>query len=217
MNGLPDFVIALQRRLGMDLPGELARKPLSPPHRPMLSDAQIAERNPFTASVLFVLYPDYNGVHPSLVLIERSKGGGVHSGQIALPGGRQEPGESLLDTALREAQEEIGVDPQSIHVLGQLSRLYVPPSNFLVNPFVGWVMQKPELEPNPQEVSRLISLNLGAFLNKQATVRSRVSGTNGPQFDVPAFQIDEHLIWGATAMMLSELLYIYSEALLDVG
>ncbi|MFM9007268.1 MAG: NUDIX hydrolase [Bacteroidota bacterium] len=212
MSELPDFVIALQKRLMLDLPGERARSPLSPPHRPMLDDAEIAQRNPFIASVLVLLHPDPCDVHPALVLIERSKGGGVHSGQIALPGGKQEAGESSLETALREAQEEIGVNPHAVHVLGQLSRLYVPPSNFLVFPFVGWMMQKPELEPNPQEVSRMFSLNLGAFLQQDAVVRSRVSGANGHQFDVPAFQIDEHLIWGATAMMLAELLEVYSDA-----
>jgi 8-oxo-dGTP pyrophosphatase MutT (NUDIX family) len=217
MSGLPDFVVALQRRLGLNLPGELARGPLSPPHRPILDDVQIAKRNPFKAAVLVLLYPEPSGVHPSIALIERSMGGGVHSGQIALPGGKQESGESILGTALREAQEEIGVDPTTIHVLGELTRLYVPPSNFLVNPFVGWVTQKPDFNPNPEEVSRMISLNLGAFLGEHAVVRSRVSGLNGHQFDVPAFQIDDHLIWGATAMMLAELLHIYGETRLEVG
>ena len=126
-----------------------------------------------------------------------------HKGQISLPGGSQENGESLCQTALRETQEEVGVDMAAVEVIGQLSRLYVPPSNFCIQPFVGYVAQRPDFRIEAVEVAELIETPLQALLDP-ATVRVEDWKLYGGIWPIPFYQFGPHKVWGATAMILSE-------------
>ena len=155
-------------------------------------------------AVLALFYPKGSRTHIALIL--RPTYSGVHSGQVGLPGGGYEAlDEDLMQTALREAYEEIGVPPHSVHILGQLSPLYVFASNYLVQPFVGWVPTRPNFRIDPYEVARLIEADLEQLLDpanrveEEWTLRDRTA-------TVPFYQIDGETIWGATAMILSELL-----------
>jgi 8-oxo-dGTP pyrophosphatase MutT (NUDIX family) len=139
-------------------------------------------------------------------LILRPTYPGVHSGQIGLPGGGQEPVDrDLIDTALRETYEEVGVHKSQYTVLGQLTPLYVSASNYIVQPSVAWIDYRPEFHIDPYEVAELIEAPLRTLLDP-ATRRVEPWTLRGRAVEVPYFAVGEHFVWGATAMMLSELL-----------
>jgi len=120
------------------------------------------------SSVLILLFPAGKIGEASLVLILRPRYDGVHSGQIALPGGRFESSDGdLLNTALREAREEIGIDPGKVRIIGQLTELYIPPSNYLVAPFIGFVTDEPSFEPDLLEVEEIIVIRLSDLIEKR--------------------------------------------------
>lgn len=124
-----------------------------------------------------------------------------HAGQVALPGGRHEPGETPLETALRETWEEIGITADKIEIMGSLSELFVDVSGFLIHPFVGWLEEKPIFKTNPAEVEKTILFPLLKFMNNlEETELETVSG----KLKVPCFHFEGEIIWGATAMILSE-------------
>lgn len=156
------------------------------------------------SGVLILLYPWRGQVWLPLIL--RATYNGVHSGQVGLPGGRQEAGDAdLIQTALRETFEEIGVPAERIHVLGQLSTLYIERSNNLVLPVVGWTAARPDFHPDPHEVARLIEAPLADFADP-ANRRTEVWDLADRRATVPIFGVQNQVIWGATAMILSELL-----------
>jgi len=140
-------------------------------------------------------------------LTDHLNGGCIYAdffkGQISLPGGSQENGESLCQTALREAQEEVGVDITAVEVIGQLSRLYVPPSNFCIQPFVGYVAQRPDFQIEAVEVAELIEAPLDALLDP-ATTCVEDWEIRGGVWPIPFYQFGPHKVWGATAMILAE-------------
>lgn len=154
------------------------------------------------ASVLALLHPTSDG--PAVVLIERPSHLKKHPGQIAFPGGRREEGESRLEAALRETTEEIGVAATSVDVLGALTPLFIPPSNFCVYPYVGWISDLPPMVLDPGEVASAFSHPLAQFVDgPRELVELRALGRA-----VPAWRINGHTVWGATAMMLSELVAV---------
>ncbi|MGB3779869.1 MAG: CoA pyrophosphatase [Tunicatimonas sp.] len=158
------------------------------------------------AAVLMLLYPHNGQIY--LPLIVRPVYPGVHSGQIALPGGKVEPEDaSLVATALRETEEEIGVRVPEAQVLGELSELYIPPSNMRVTPVVAYVQKQPTYTPDLREVVQVLDFSLEAFADPEnQTVVSVAAGKT--ILDAPGFVIEERIIWGATAMMMSELLEV---------
>ena len=199
-----DFVAKLGTELSRPLPGRDAQYLMAP--RPRSGAAgrydQPAE-NARQGSVLALFYP--HNSQTRLPLILRPTYSGVHSGQVGLPGGgHEEIDRDLAATALREAYEEIGVHPKAVNILGHLSPLYVYASNYLVHPVVGWTAARPDFRIDPYEVARLIEANLGDFFDPNNRVeeewqlRDRVAS-------VPFYRIDGEAIWGATAMILSEL------------
>ena len=154
--------------------------------------------------VLALFYPQ--GDRLNLPLILRPTYTGVHSGQVGFPGGGFDPIDyDLTATALREAYEEVGVHSAEVTVLGHLTPLYVFVSNYLVLPTVAWVDYRPEFRPDPYEVAQLIETPLLDLLD-EANRRSETWDFRGRSSEVPFFAIQGHTIWGATAMMLSELL-----------
>jgi len=124
-----------------------------------------------------------------------------HAGQIALPGGRIEKGETALETALRETSEEIGISSDQIEILGSLSELYVQVSRFQIHPFVGWLDKKPNFEINKNEVEKTISFPVKLIENSFEEVELN---TFSGKLKVPCVQFEGEILWGATAMILSE-------------
>jgi 8-oxo-dGTP pyrophosphatase MutT (NUDIX family) len=197
----------IRQTLTGPLPGRVGQSQMAPEPLP----GQVNRWEPVTgcreAGVLLLLYPHDTGGGSELhiVLIRRPEYSGVHSGQISLPGGRREGRESLQETALRETREEIGVKPDTVEMLGQLSLLYTPVSNFCIYPFVAFSLTRPAFQPDPGEVAGLLEPPLSWLLNPAAR---RAEQWNFPQGArrVPFFDVFGLKVWGATAMILSEFL-----------
>lgn len=199
------FIIEVEEKLKQPLPGEKAQLLLEPSSRrkyPPLLDPGTARQS----SVLLLFFPDND--EPNLVFIQRNEYDGVHSGQVAFPGGGWEPDDlSLENTALRETHEEIGIQPEMVRLIGRLSQLYIPPSNFLVHPFVGYINETPCFRPDPMEVSEVFAVKMGMFLHA-STRQEREINIRDFKLKVPCFFVKEKVIWGATSMILSELIEV---------
>jgi len=152
-------------------------------------------------AVLALLYEKDGETH--ILFAKRPMTMRNHPGQIAFPGGRQDEGETMAETALRETEEEVGIPPRLIEILDTLHPTYIPPSNFFVQPYVGWHEGEPELTAAPDEVEQILQIPLRRFTEPMCKREISV-GKNG-RFVVPAFCIDQHEIWGATAVILNEL------------
>ena len=205
MNTLFDrFLTLLQHDLQQPLPGQAAQFNMAPRPRTGAEMDETGHPDARQSSVLLLFYPYEETVYFPLIL--RPTYPGVHSDQVGLPGGGYEAQDSdLIETALREAQEEIGVDPAQVSVLGQLSKLYIRPSNNLVLPVVGWSAERPTFRPDPHEVALLIEASLLEFLDP-ANLRTEVWEFQNRKASVPLFGIQNQVVWGATAMILGELL-----------
>lgn len=159
---------------------------------------------PKKAAVMMLFYPKAS--ETNLVLIVRNSYPGVHSSQIAFPGGKVESYDlTMADTALRETEEEIGIDKSSIEIIKEFTEIYIPPSNFLVAPFLGICHSEPSFVLQEDEVAGIIELPLPFFLDDKNVVTRKLSTSYAENIDVPAFLVNEHIVWGATAMMMSEL------------
>jgi 8-oxo-dGTP pyrophosphatase MutT (NUDIX family) len=177
-----------------------------------LKDKLYAENEPKNAAVLMLVYPKNEMAH--LALIVRNTYPGVHSSQIGFPGGKEELEDGTLEfTALRETEEEVGVQMKKVTIIRQCSEIYIPPSNFLVTPFLGFSDESLQFTPNPAEVKRVIELPIHHLLNDETIVQTKMTTSYATDIDVPAFQVENFLIWGATAMMLSELKELFKNAL----
>ena len=200
----------LRSRLALPLPGLDAQARMAPMARVDEMKKRTIPENARKSAVLILFYPGKGGVQ--FPLIKRNVYKGVHSGQISLPGGTWEEADGdLLYTALREANEEVGVASDDVEILGPLSQLYIPPSNFMVQPYVGISRRRPDFVPNPAEVAQLIEAPLSHFRDSRYAVQSKIKHSTGAMFDVPSFNIFGHVVWGATAMMLSELTFLLDE------
>lgn len=154
------------------------------------------------AAVMLLMFPDAEG-QTQTVLTRRRDTLKHHPGQISLPGGRQEPGEPLAETAVREVEEEIGVAREQIQILGELNPLYVPPSDFTITPFVGWVDDEPTFRLQASEVAELIQVPIGHFCDPATRQFSAVDNDTQDR-EVPWFSSGGRQIWGATAIILDD-------------
>ena len=205
------FNIQLKERLSLTLPGIAAQAHMAPPQRFPKNHTQVYKPNINTriGCVLILLYPDQGQVH--FPLIVRPEYEGVHSGQVALPGGKKdEEDEDFIATALRETSEEIGVDVERTNVLGRLSELYIPPSNFIVHPIVAAISEKPTFRPDEREVAKMITVDLMS-LRGDAKREVKEVQWKGQTVNLPFYNIDNQTVWGATAMILGEFLTIIDE------
>ena len=176
-----------------------------------LRNSSFGDKKPRMAAVMMLFYPKNNSTH--LVLIVRNSYEGVHSAQIAFPGGKCEfEDENFACTALRETHEEIGIRPDKIEILKPFTELYIPPSNFLVTPYLGFSTEDLEFTPNPDEVKRVLELPIHQLLNDEIIVQTKMTTSYATNIDVPAFQVEKYVVWGATAMMLSELKELFKNA-----
>ena len=198
------FVYDLKESLSGELPGLSSQLKMVPEARRREIEGRRSAGDAQKAAVLICLYPDGDG-EIKLVLIRRNEYDGVHSGQISFPGGRYEEGDNnLMHTALREAHEETNIRMDEVEVLGNISPVYIPPSNFYVEVVVAWAKQKPKLKPDPSEVAEILNIPLKAFLDPGNIKQKDIPHRQFNIIDVPCFYIQGHIIWGATAMMLAE-------------
>ncbi|MEK9516995.1 MAG: CoA pyrophosphatase [Flavobacteriaceae bacterium] len=198
------FINLLTNLREINLPGRVAHSLLAPPQRmSQLRSIQNTSIKLKKAAVLLLLYPNAEG-KVSFVLTRRKVYKGVHSGQISFPGGKPEPSDDdLWATALRETHEEVGVSSDQVKYLRLLTELYVPPSDFLIIPFVGYSEETCVFKPDPTEVDAILEIPLQGLISKKPMMKKQDTSSCG-SVKVPTYVFDHHQVWGATAMILSE-------------
>lgn len=208
-----DFLEYVPKLVEVALPASDAHYKMAPPERiEILKNLEKESKNPKFAAVMMLFYPKKGRTH--LVLIVRNSYEGVHSAQIAFPGGKYESkDETFENTALRETHEEIGIHPDIIDIVRSFTHLYIPPSNFMVYPFLGICREEIIFIPDAVEVANIIELPLSDFLSDEIIVNTEMSTSYAENSIMPAFKINEHIVWGATAMILSELKEVLKKAL----
>ncbi|WP_417289584.1 NUDIX hydrolase [Corallibacter sp.] len=201
-----DFLKYTSKVKNIPLPAEASQFKMSPPFRLKLQEMQKDKmKHAKTAGVMALFYPDLQH-QTKLVLILRKTYKGVHSAQIGFPGGKLELlDESIEHAALRETYEEVGVPIEDIKVLKKLTQVYIPPSNFYVHPFLGITHKTPKFIKQDEEVEDIVEVTLSDFLNDANVITESVSTSYNKKVEVPAFNLNNHIVWGATAMMLSEV------------
>ncbi|WP_179006769.1 NUDIX hydrolase [Winogradskyella forsetii] len=201
------FLESVVKIKNLELSGEDSHAKMSPPYRlelaeKMKSKSETARK----AAVMALFYPNTND-ETYLVLILRKTYRGVHSAQIGFPGGKYEDEDQndLMQTAIRETEEEIGVSRMHIDVLKKMSPIYIPPSNFMVHPYIGISKEYLIFTKQDEEVEAVIEVKLKDFLSDSNTLTATVPTSFDVEVDVPAFKFNNHIVWGATAMMLGEI------------
>lgn len=206
-----EFISRITSLLETDLPGKEAHQKMESAFRhktgQIWDDAKAKQ-----SAVLILLYPNETGEICTVFTLKQS-GIGLHSNQISLPGGRfeQEDG-TLQNTALRESFEEIGVLPSSVTVIGRLSQLIIPRSQFVVNTFVGYTLTKPDFKIQENEVAELYEVRLADFFRQSNKSSFQIHDEQGNSFHAPSYQVNNRHLWGATAMIMAEM-----EEILRVG
>ncbi|MFP4448211.1 MAG: NUDIX hydrolase [Bacteroidales bacterium] len=198
----------LQQGLNEFLPGESAQSKMAPLHRYSKKITHHTKK----AGVILLLYPKNNEVYT--VFIKRQLYEGVHSGQISLPGGKMEKTDkTLIETALRETWEEIGIHPKQIKIIGKLTELFIPVSDYIVQPVIGTLHHEPEYSPDPREVDKIYSIPLKKLTDPFCVNINQTFTENNKKYTAPFYKVDELQIWGATAMILSEFMELNEKAI----
>jgi 8-oxo-dGTP pyrophosphatase MutT (NUDIX family) len=200
------FKDKLVQALTDPLPGVVSQMKMVPAIRQKEMEKRSWDNSARKAAVLICFYPDgEEDIH--LALIRRNDYDGVHSGQISFPGGKyEEDDRDLTHTALREAEEETNILMKSVDVLGEITSVYIPPSNFIVSPVVGCTPKKPDFIAEKSEVQEILSISIKDLLDPANRQVKDIPHREYNIIDVPCFYIQGHIIWGATAMILSEML-----------
>ena len=215
MNDLhfPDFADFLHARLTQPLPGQRAQYQMAPLSRRQPSRSSVQAKACREAGVLALFYPDANAT-PHLLLTRRPDAMSKHAGQVAFPGGRREEGESLQETALRETEEEVRIEAESVDIVGALTPLYIPPSNFCVHPFVGLIDHTPDLGVRTEEVADMFGIPPACLVDPALRSTTKMHMGDAER-DIPYFALNGHVVWGATAMMLAELAAVLDPLVLE--
>ncbi|MEP0987872.1 CoA pyrophosphatase [Ekhidna sp.] len=200
----------LEKRVQKPMPGDVAHQRMKPK---LANGAPLKMKHatpPRKGGVLILLYQDQETVH--FPLIQRPSYEGIHSGQMALPGGRyEEEDQDQFNTALRETEEEIGVDQNSIQIVGSLSEFFVAASNYMVLPVIGKLDHKPKFVPEPREVADIVTPPVSHLIDPDRLKEKEMNVRNGFKMHCPYYDLAGRTVWGATAMMLSELVEILKE------
>lgn len=206
---LSDKLLAeIKQNILNPLPGNAAQLRMAPSHRDGLIRNFDTNKLIRQSAVLISLYPNNGKINT--LLMKRATYNGVHSGQISFPGGKfEESDESLIQTALREAQEEVGIDPLKVEVLGTLTPLFIPVSNIEVLPVIGLLKEKPDLHLNFEEVEFTIEVPI-CHLKNPKNHMSKTINIRDYSIEAPYIKVDCEDVWGATAMIISEFIELYS-------
>ncbi|KJD33137.1 NUDIX hydrolase [Tamlana nanhaiensis] len=209
-----DFLILLSKIENKDLPAETSHFKMMPPFRQeLLKKQQSAIKNAKKAGVLALFYPDLKG-QTKFVLTLRKSYKGVHSAQVSFPGGKfEEQDKTLEETALRETFEEVGVLSKEINVVKKLSQVYIPPSNFYVHPYIGFTKKTPIFIKEEAEVETILQVSLINLLSDNSLINKKLKTSYSKLVEVPAFFLNQQVVWGATAMVLSEIKDLIKESL----
>jgi len=203
---MDDFCSSLKHEILKGLPGTDIQWQIASSDRLLKNFPRSPGKDAQIAAVLILLYPYNESIYT--VFIQRPDYNGVHGGQISFPGGKKEPeDENVIQTALRETYEETGVDPTAVNIIGTLTPLFIPVSNMIVTPVVGWANKKPPFRHKPEEVLFLIDADLRSLL-EPSIVKIKPFEIRGEVLEVKYFDYENNTIWGATAMILYELLII---------
>ncbi len=199
--------ILLQQLQDAELGGFEAQKIYAPPYRSLLSEEEILSRNPKYAAVNILLYQK-NGAWYFPLIHRTHNENDRHSGQISLPGGKKDEADAdFAETAVRETWEEIGIETSQIKIVRELSPIYIPPSNFFVYAFLSFIESAPDFNHQKTEVQEVLEVPLLQIKNLPNPPQTmELPKTNG--YKVPYFEFQNHKIWGATSMILSELSYL---------
>jgi 8-oxo-dGTP pyrophosphatase MutT (NUDIX family) len=205
------FIEQLTQKLnGSPLPGLPAQLSMAPETRQEELKRIKSKSLPRQSAVLVLFYP--NDGDTRLIFMKRPADQTIHSGQVSFPGGRVEKEDrDFVDTALREAREEVNVNPDEVQVIGSLSKLHIPPSNFDVYPIIGYTLRRPDFKGN-YEVDKLIEVSMEELLDRRTKTTKTIHHRLGKLVDVPCYFVQGEIIWGATAMMLGELLTIIRDS-----
>jgi len=208
---MEDLIRFLKERVQGELPhSDIRKEGLSPGLLQLLLEEEQNARKQFQArppricAVMIAFYPE--GEHLYLPMMLRPVKSRAHPGQISFPGGKQEETDNdLVETAIREMKEEVGVEVPSQNIIGKLSQVYIPPSNSLVTPVLGFLNEKPSYDPDPNEVDRVLDVAMHSLTDPANQKTKKVILTNGDFFEMPAFAVQDVLIWGGTARMIMEM------------
>ena len=214
-SSLERFVELLKTAIQDPLPGTEVQWEMASSDRMLKDFPRIPGPDARVAAVLILLYPHNGSVHT--VFMQRHNYDGVHGGQISFPGGKMEKADRDIEgTALREANEETGIDMAAISVIGTLTPLFIPVSNMIVTPVVGWGEKKPDFKHQPEEVVFLFEAEISRLLDP-SIIKTKPFEVRGEIINVKYYDYDSNVIWGASAMMLHELLTIIKRAGIDPG
>jgi 8-oxo-dGTP pyrophosphatase MutT (NUDIX family) len=205
LTDMPETIKLIRQALDLvDFDVESAQRKMAPTSRKMTRPLQM-DGPPRYGGVLLLLFCKEKQLH--IVLTRRCDQLASHAGQVSFPGGKNEPAESLLETALRETEEEIGIPAVKLEILGMLSPIYIPPSDFEVHPFVAWFSdgKRPLFKASVDEVAEIIEAPLATLLDPESQVEE-IWDFGNYQMEVPFFAVQDHKVWGATAVMLSEFI-----------
>jgi 8-oxo-dGTP pyrophosphatase MutT (NUDIX family) len=201
---IQNIIEGLKIELNNPLPGKIAHSIMLPANSHVDPPYGI---NINRAGVLLLLFPNKNKLN--VVFIRRPSFMKNHAGQIAFPGGQYElKDNNLLETALREAVEEIGINAKHVEIIGQLSPIFVKVSNFFIQPFIGWSTFIPAFKIDTNEVTGIHIIPVDDFVNPETVQSQKVDTTHG-SIEFPGYLVDDIFIWGATAMILSEFIEVY--------
>ncbi len=200
------FLKSISKIEHIPLPGEESQVKMSPTYRMKLVERQgELMKTARKAGVMALFYPDVKQ-NTKLILILRKTYSGVHSAQVGFPGGKLEVEDPSIEyAALREAFEEVGVPIKNMTILKAMTSVYVPPSNFMVYPFLGITLKTPQFLKQDDEVEDLIEVALADFLSDDNVGSQMLMTSLRKEVEVPVFKLNGHTVWGATAMMLSEI------------
>lgn len=205
-----ELIDFLEKRLQKEMPGDVAHDLMKPT---MANGAPLRLSHPVPpkeGGVLILLYEEEGRTR--FPLIQRPSYEGIHSGQMALPGGKKEiQDKDLIMTARRETREEIGISENHVEVVGTLSKFYVAASNYNVLPVIGKMAHIPSFDPDPREVDDIITPEISQLINPELLKSKDMEVRNGYKLHCPYFELEGRTVWGATAMMLSELMVILRE------
>jgi 8-oxo-dGTP pyrophosphatase MutT (NUDIX family) len=198
------FLTQIYNIKNLPLGGFHSQFKMAPDLRKNYTIEHIEQRNPKESAVLALFYPDIHN-NTNFLLTLRARYQGVHSSQISFPGGKKDGSDKdLKQTALRETEEEMGIKKNTVTILREMTKTYIPPSNFWVTPFVGMLNNKPVININ-NEVEKILEISVKDLLNDKSVIFKNMSTSYMKSIDVPCYNLNDNVVWGATAMMLSEI------------